>query len=376
MTNARSGSLTGGTVTIPDSWGIRDGDMIIVVGYGHDFVYLGASTGPRFTRYRPGGTGDWEPWIAYRTWREGDPTVLVRTPREDDTAYYYLARSTGGGVLPGDAAARLSLDVSDLSLPSVDVARGDFIVTTIRSSTTRSADAAPSGFTYDWTGDPRSASLEASGSLDTATVAWTAAFDRTRRILVQQFTPAAAFSAGAFLLAATETRDFIVDVRGVAVGAVTVEGNVSAGSATFTATALSPVRVRVTAVAGAAGATVEGVRVVTLTQSFGRDAKTAVASATAEHDFDVPAWPYITGPVAQEVADDWAAHLNAPRQLVEWDVDCFGDDEFEACAQREISDRVRVRGIGSTLDAQGHVEAIQLRLSHASAGLYRFRMLT
>ena len=227
--------------------------------------------------------------------------------------------------------------------------------------------------------DPGAASLEATGPLDTTTVRWgrTPPF-RTFPfgIIAQSFQPAASFAVAAFQLAAGETRDVIVDVRGITTGAVTVEGDVSAGSATFTATVLSPEAVRVRAVAGASGATVEGVTVITRTQSFGRDTKTAAALATAERDFAVPAWPYVTAAVAQDVADDWAAHLNAPRQIVEWDVDCFGDDEFEACAEREMSDRVRVRGIGSTLDARGHIEAIQLRLSHATTGRYRFRMLT
>ena len=360
--------------------GLRDRDLIIVAGGGNATVHLGTSASdPEFTRYqRPGASGN-EPFLAYYCWRTGDATTVYPTTL---LRHYqvYVARSSGGAVRPGDVAARLGQDALDLFVPSVGVDRGDLIITAAEARDVDAQWDAPPGFTLGSFAGPGTASLEAIGPLDTTTVAWRQNVYRPNDgpwgIIAQQFIAGSAFAVGAFQLAAGETRDIVVDVRGITTAAVTVEGEVSAGSATFTATVLSPQAVRVRAVAGASGATVEGVTVITRTRSFGRDAKTAAALATAERDFAVPAWPYITGPVAQDVADDWAANLNAPRQVVEWDVDCFGDVEFEACAEREMSDRVRVRGIGSTLNERGHIEAIQVRLSHATTGRYRFRMLT
>ena len=352
----------------------RDGDMLVVAGAGNATVRLGGVTGSEFDVYRRPGAASWEPYMAYHVWRDGDPTTIWASGFILQGVYVWIARSSGGAVLAGDVAARLGPS-GDLSLPSVEVQRGDLVTTAIYGDSTADQFTAPAGFTLDRDFAPGMASLEATGPLDLATIAWGGTIN-SGGIIAQRLLAAATFDVAAFQLAAGETRDIVVSVRGITTGAVTVEGEVSAGSATFTATVLSPEAVRVRAVAGASGATVEGVTMITRTQSFGRDTKTAAALATAERDFAVPAWPYVTAAVAQDVADDWAAHLNTARQIVEWDVDCDGDAEFEACAQREMSDRVRVRGIGSTLDAEGHVEAIQLRLSHASAGLYRFRMLT
>ena len=390
-----SGRPPGLTLAFSPSPSAGDRVFIATTGWAGGSVRRGDNAGPFVPQVplpasaAPTATRLYDDWV----WRDGDPESAYVFRGELAVA---LALSSGGA--PPSRVAYVSRRSPgsgfsanpDPRLPAMQGKRGDLAVLIVRvnrASGSNSFDI-PDGWTL-----ARSQGYRVGNDSRISRVAYfeitDEAWNANAYVLKNTVTGGSAVDVDLvlyraresstvpdLLLAANETREIPVSVSGIVGDKPAVIATVSAGSADLSVTVESVTTLRLKAVAGAQGATVRNIVIAyDPPTTFTRDSKTADADASAERSFALSAWPYVTGPVAQMIADDWADYLDQPFRAVEYDVLCSGDAEITAARAREIGDRVRVTNTAVGLDVTGYIESVRQRILHASLSRFTFSVL-
>lgn len=159
---------------------------------------------------------------------------------------------------------------------------------------------------------------------------------------------------------------------------LTTDYTLIAGAATLTLDRTSGRSATLTVTAGAAGATITGlrvraqlltkveVRVVNTTDCAASIAKFGVRPLS---DSSYPIWPEIDLQTAQDFANAIASHYRDPRATAAISVFGRDDTHLAQCLGREIGDRIHVKEGQSGLDSDMTIERIEHRLDTAGRRL-------